>query len=70
MNFCRDTSNSSSEYLVRNVGTLTKPKYIEVFNITIDTVNRMYKDTKIPENIQQLLIQDRFVRVTIKLDKK
>lgn len=70
MNYCRDTSNSSSEYLVRNIGTLTKPKYIEVFNITIDTVNRMYQDTKIPENIQQLLIQDRFVRVTIKLDKK
>ena len=70
MTFCRDTSKNSSEYMIRNIGTLTRPKYIEVFNITIDTVNRMYKDTEIPKDIQQMLIKDRFVRVTIKLDKK
>ena len=70
MKFCRDTSKNCSEYLIKNIGTLTKPKYVEVFNITIDTINRMYKDTEIPDKIQQILIQDRLVKLTIKLDKK
>jgi hypothetical protein len=70
VNFCRNTSKDCSEYLIKNIGTLSKPKYVEVFNITIDTINRMYKDTEIPEKIQQILIKDRFTRITIKLDKK
>lgn len=67
IDFCRETSKSSSEYYIKNSGTLAKPKYIEKFTITIDTIVRMYGDD-VPEDVQRVLINGRFKKVIIKKD--
>ena len=67
MDFCRETSKTSSEYFIKNSGTLSKPKYVEQFTITIDTILRMYGNN-VPEEVQQVLINGRFKKVIIKKD--
>lgn len=67
MDFCRETSKSSSEYFIKNSGSLSKPKYVEQFTITIDTIFRMYGDN-VPEDVQQVLMNGKFKRVIIKKD--
>ena len=67
MDFCRETSKTSSEYFIKNSGTLSKPRYVEQFTITIDTILRMYGDN-VPEEVQQVLISGRFKKVIIKKD--
>ena len=69
MNFCRETSKDHNEYMVRNAGTLSKPKYVEVFTITLDTIYRMYGNN-VPSEVQDVLISGRFKKVTIKKDLK
>lgn len=69
MEFCRETSKDHNEYMVRNAGTLSKPKYVEVFTITIDTIHRMYGNN-VPSDVQEVLISGKFKKVTIKKDLK
>lgn len=69
MDFCRETSKDHNEYMVRNAGTLSKPKYVEVFTITLDTIYRMYGNN-VPSEVQDVLISGRFKKVTIKKDLK
>lgn len=64
---CREISKDPNEYSVRNMGTLSKPKLVEYFVITMDTIYNIYGNN-VPEEIQNVLISGKFSKVTIKRD--
>ena len=59
--------DNPNEYSVRNMGTLSKPKLVEYFVITMDTIYNIYGNN-VPEEIQNVLISGKFSKVTIKRD--
>ena len=64
---CREISKDPNEYSVRNMGTLSRPKLVEYFVITMDTIYNIYGNN-VPEEIQNVLISGKFSKVTIKRD--
>lgn len=69
LEYCKNESKNSGDYIVRNKGTLNKPKYVEQFRITLDTICNKYEGN-VPETIQEALINGKFLKLTYIRDLK
>lgn len=69
LQYCRETSTNAEEYRRYNSGTKSRPVYVELFTIDINTIKRMYENN-VPEDVAKFLMNRKFVKTIFKLKCK